>query len=212
MESIEIIGAAQSIYVRTTRMAFEEKGVGYSLNPAAPHSPDVCALHPFGKIPVMRHGALVLFESKAIATYVDMQFDGPALIPRNPALAARVEQWISAINTSVFPTVAPYMQANVFRKGPNGQRDERLIAKQLPGVALHIEILDSAVSESGHLAGPAFTLADMFLMPLLAYLRTFPESGALLAQADYLDDYFIRLSARDSFLGTVPPPLEELRQ
>jgi glutathione S-transferase len=212
MESIEIIGAAQSIYVRTTRIAFEEKGVSYSLTPAAPHSPGVCTLHPFGKIPVMRHGPVVLFESKAIATYVDMQFDGPPLVPRDPVLAALVEQWVSAINTSVFPVAAPCMQANVFRNGPNGQRDERLVAEKFPSVAKHIEILNTAVSESGHLAGPAFTLADMFLMPMLAYLRTFPESSAMLAQSAHLEDYFIKHSSRDSFLSTVPPPLDELRR
>jgi hypothetical protein len=52
----------------------------------------------------------------------------------------------------------------------------------------------------------------MFLMPLLAYLRTFPESSVMLAQADHLEAYFTKHSARDSFVRTVPPPLEELRR
>jgi glutathione S-transferase len=37
-----------------------------------------------GLIPVMRHGDFALFESKAIATYIDMTFSGPKLIPRPP--------------------------------------------------------------------------------------------------------------------------------
>jgi hypothetical protein len=91
LEPIEIIGAAQSAYVRTTRMAFEEKGVAYSLKPAAPNSTTINALHPFGKIPVMRHGAFTLFESKAIATYIwrtisfgtsqHIRFERASLIP-----------------------------------------------------------------------------------------------------------------------------------
>ena len=38
----------------------------YALNPARPHSPDVDAVHPFGKIPAMRHGAVRYFRSPAI--------------------------------------------------------------------------------------------------------------------------------------------------
>lgn len=212
MEELEIIGVAQSIFVRTTRMALEEKGVPYSLTPAAHNSQTVRGLHPFCKIPIMRHGSLVLFESKAIATYVDRKFNGPPLIPDEPYMAGIVEQWISAINTSIFPTTALYMQANVFRTGKNGERDESLIAEKLPSIARYIEVLDSAVSESGYLAGIGFTLADMFLTPMLAYLRTFPESGDLLAGAEALNRYFTKHSTRESFINTVPPPLDMLRQ
>src|SRR5436189_242569 len=38
MPELEIIGAPQSTYVRTTRMALEEKGVPYTLTGARPHS------------------------------------------------------------------------------------------------------------------------------------------------------------------------------
>ena len=71
MAKLEIIGLPQSNYVRVVRMVCEEKGVPYYLKPERPHSPDVDAVHPFGKIPVMRHGDVTLCESKAIATYID---------------------------------------------------------------------------------------------------------------------------------------------
>ena len=81
MPALEIIGVPQSNYVWAVRMVCEEKGVPYELNPVRPHSPDVDAVHPFGKIPVMRHGDVTLCESKAIATYIDRVFDGPKVIP-----------------------------------------------------------------------------------------------------------------------------------
>jgi glutathione S-transferase len=56
MANVEIIGFAPSTYVRAVRMVCEEKDIPYDLKPAAPHAPDVTAIHPFGKIPVMRHG------------------------------------------------------------------------------------------------------------------------------------------------------------
>src|SRR5436190_24254094 len=81
MQALEIIGAPQSNYVWAVRMVCEEKGVPYEHRPERPHTPDVDAIHPFGKIPVMRHGDVTLCESKAIATYIDRMFDGPKVIP-----------------------------------------------------------------------------------------------------------------------------------
>jgi len=69
VNELEIIGAPQSTFVRTVRIACEEKQVPYRLTPAVPHSPEVNAIHPLGTIPVMRHGDFRLFESKAIVTY-----------------------------------------------------------------------------------------------------------------------------------------------
>ena len=80
MPALEIIGAPQSNYVWVVRMVCEEKGVPYEHKTDRPHTPNVDAIHPFGKIPVMRHGAVELCESKAIATYIDRVFDGPKVI------------------------------------------------------------------------------------------------------------------------------------
>ena len=75
MPALEIIGAPQSNYVWAVRMVCEEKGVPYAHKPERPHTPDVDAIHPFGKIPVMRHRDVTLCESKAIASYIDCVFD-----------------------------------------------------------------------------------------------------------------------------------------
>lgn len=77
MTELEIIGQ-QSIFVRAARMVCEEKGVANRLTPARPHSPEVDCIHTFGKIPVIRYGDFHLFESKAIATFVDRAFPGPS--------------------------------------------------------------------------------------------------------------------------------------
>ncbi|HXW25654.1 MAG TPA: glutathione S-transferase N-terminal domain-containing protein, partial [Xanthobacteraceae bacterium] len=75
MAKVEIIGMPQSTFVRVVRMTCEEKGIPYELTVARPHSPEINAVHPFGKVPGMRHGDVELCESKAIATYLDRSFD-----------------------------------------------------------------------------------------------------------------------------------------
>lgn len=202
--TLELIGAARSVFVRATRLALEEKGVPYRLTPAVPHTADVLALNPFGKIPIMRNGDVVLFESLAIIVYADRVFDGPKLLPDDAHRAACIVQWASAITSTVFPALVGYMHANAFPSGPSGTRDLAAIGKLLPPVEAQLDILDAAIATTGHLAGDVFTLADMYLMPMLAYLRIFPESAAMLAASENLTRYFETHAARASFRATDP--------
>jgi glutathione S-transferase len=96
MTDIIIYGIVQSSYVRTVRLACEEKGVSYEVQPIEFGSPEHLALHPFGKVPSARHGDVTMYETSAIVRYIDAAFDGPALQPADLLARTRMEQWISA--------------------------------------------------------------------------------------------------------------------
>ena len=81
MPALEIIGIPQSNYVWVVRMVCEEKGIDYVLTEKPLRAPEIRSIHPFGKMPVLRHGDFQLFESKAIATYLDRSFPAPFLFP-----------------------------------------------------------------------------------------------------------------------------------
>ncbi|MBU6299701.1 MAG: glutathione S-transferase family protein [Alphaproteobacteria bacterium] len=212
MSEIEIIGAPQSTFVRTLRMAMEEKGVSYKLTPARPHTPEVDAIHPFGKVPVMRHGDFTLCESKAIASYIDKAFPGPHLFPDDARLCGQIEQWISLINTAIQPSIIPYLRGYFFSQQPDGKPDHQMIEAALPNVQANIALLDRAVAKTGHLAGNGFTYADMLALPILDYLKVCPESRDAIGMAKYLSTYFAIQAQRPSFINTTPPPFSELRR
>ena len=132
MAELEIIGVPFSNYVRSVRMLCEEKGVPYKLTPSLPQSPEVKAIHPAGQVPVAKHGDVSLFESKAIATYVDRAFPGPMFIPKDPVAHALVEQWVSYGNVKVDRWIMrEFVVPSVFfdkAKGP----DTAKIAAALP--------------------------------------------------------------------------------
>ncbi len=204
MSELHIIGFPQSTYVRAVRMAAEEKGVSYELVPEPPHSDAVNAIHPFGKIPVMCHGDVNLCESRAIAGYIDRNFDGPVLFPRD--LAAEIDQWVSIVNTAIDPTlIRGYLLSYIFPKGANGEPDRAAIDALLPDVDKQLGILESAVGTSGQLAGDRFTYADINILPILFYLQTMPESSARIASSSTLTDYYNRHAERASFQNTIPP-------
>jgi glutathione S-transferase len=207
MPELQIIGAPQSNYVCVVRIACHEKGVPYTLVPAVPHSPEVDAIHPFGKIPVMRHGDVTLSESRAIGYYIDHTFDGPVLVPRHPVDGARTEEWISLVNTHIDPLlVRQYLGAHFFPGTPDGNPNRAVIDAALPKMEQHFAVLDRAVAKTGHLVGNTFTLADINLLPILFYMNKMPESGAMLRQHVNLRAYFDRHMARSSAREATPPP------
>jgi glutathione S-transferase len=207
MPELQIIGAPQSNYVCVVRIACLEKGVPYTLLPAIPHSPEVDAIHPFGKIPVMRHGDVTLSESRAICFYIDRTFDGPPLAPRDPVEGARTEEWISLVNTHIDPLlVRQYLVAHLFPGTPDGSPDRAAIEAALPKMEQHFTVLDRAVAKTGHLVGDTFTLADINLLPILYYMGKAPESGPMLRRYPSLSSYVDRHLSRPSAREATPPP------
>jgi glutathione S-transferase len=205
MPELELIGAAPSNYVWMCRIALAEKGVPYRLSELMPHSPQVDAIHPFGKIPVMRHGDVELCESRAICSYIDNAFDGPKLAPSDPAKAALVEQWVSIINTHIDPVwVRQYLRAHFFPNTPDGSPERETIDAALPKMEQQFVAMDRVVAKTGHLVGDAFTLADMNFIPILFYMRAKPESSALLELSPSLKAYLDRHMARKSVQETIP--------
>ena len=210
MSDLQIIGAPASNFVWVTRIACAEKGVPHTLFPTLPHTPEVSAIHPFGKIPVMRHGAVTLCESRAICAYIEREFPGPALIPADPATASLVEQWISLINTTIDPLlVRRYLGAYFFPATADGSPDRTVIEAALPSMRTHFAVLDAAVLATGFLVGGSFTLADIDLLPILFYMNKMPESRGLLAQSKHLKAYFERHIERPSVKHTYPETLPE---
>jgi glutathione S-transferase len=205
MPELELIGGSPSNYVWACRIALAEKGVPYRHTSVMPHTPEVDAIHPFGKIPVMRHGDVELCESRAILWYIDNTFDGPKIVPADRVEAARVEQWVSIVNTHIDPVwLRQYLRAYVFPKTPDGSPERDTIDAVLPKMEQQFPVMDRAVARTGHLVGDTFTLADMNFLPILFYMSTRPESSALLAQAPALKRYLDLHMPRKSVQETMP--------
>jgi glutathione S-transferase len=205
MRDLHIIGGPASNYVWMVRIACAEKGVPYALTSVMPHTPEVDAIHPLGKIPAMRHGDVALCESRAICAYIDRVFDGPPLVPADPVEAAQVEQWVSIINTAIDPVwIRQYVGAGyIFPGTPDKSPNRVAIEAALPKMQQQFPVMDKAVA-SGHLVGEMFTLADMNLIPILYYMNKFPESSALLAARPRLTAYLERHARRKSVQETMP--------
>ncbi len=205
MAELEIIGVPFSNYVRSLRMLCEEKGVAYKLTPARPQTPEVLAIHPAGQIPCMRHGDIALFESKAIATYIDRVFPGAKFIPEDAVGSAQCAQWVSYGNVKVDRWIMrEFVVPSAFfdkSKGPDTAR----IAAALPEFEKCAAVLDAAVAKTGYLVGDKLSYADMNVLPMLVVSSNFPQGKEILGKFDNLSAYVDKLAARPSFINTAPP-------
>jgi glutathione S-transferase len=207
MPKPEILGSLRSSYTRAVCLLCEEKGIDYTLTDCLLGSPELFAIHPFGKMPVLRHGDFALFESCAIATYLDRSFSGPELFPSDPRLTALTQQWVSLVNTVMDGTlVRTYLMAYIMPKTDDGAPGRQTIDKVKPPMIEQLAILNNAVTGTGYLVGDQLTYADLNLLPILYNVRRAPEGAQALAAATHLASYYDRLSARASFERTMPPP------
>ncbi|MBS0525626.1 MAG: glutathione S-transferase family protein [Proteobacteria bacterium] len=205
MSKPEIIGSMRSTYTRVVRMVCEEKAIDHTMTDVLLGAPELAAIHPFGKMPVLRHGDVELFESKAIATYLDKVFPAPFVLPSDPKLLALTEQWVSLVNTLIDRTIIrTYLFAYIAPGTPDGSPNRATIEAVMPALREQVAVLDKAVAR-GHLVGDSFTLADINLMPLLHRLKIPPEGAAALASATHLSAYYDRHAHRPSFVRTEPP-------
>lgn len=205
MADVVISGFPLSTFVRTARMACHHKGVDYDLEPHMPHSDEINALHPWGKVPGFQHGDVKLFESVAIALYVDEAFDGPALQPADAVGRARMHQWISAYNDNIYRPAGTIVIQRLMYEAQGQEPDMAAIEDSIPKARKGFEVLDGALANREWLAGNAVSVADMLVAPMVFYIPMLPEHEPLIGGLANLDAWYQRVAALDSFKQSEPP-------
>ncbi len=204
--ALTIIGTPISHYVQTVILTCEEKGATYRLQidghdtPVALKSPEHLQWHPFARIPAMAIGKIKLYEASAICRYVDQVFDGPSLVPDNPLEAARMEQWISAMNCYFHtPCISHLVGQYVFPRGPGGQPDKQVIESALPKIMTALEQLALGYEQYNYLASEQISLADLFIAPILMQMGQTPEGNDCLSGFSIIQEKISRIYRRPSF-------------
>ena len=79
-----VFGFPRSTFVQIVRMILTHKAIPYTFRDLEPEmgKPTHLALHPFNRVPILQHGDFTLYETSAIATYLDDTFTDPPLAPR----------------------------------------------------------------------------------------------------------------------------------
>ena len=191
MATVELFGFAPSTYVRTACLVCEEKGIDYSLLPLEFRKESHRQLHPYLRMPVLRHGKLLLFETLAIATYLNEQFPGPDLNTGNIVKRAQIYQWISAASDYIY-------------KGIVGEiaKSESVNPKIAEDAVSLLQPVDQTLAKVDFLVGDELTLADLFLLPMLLYANEAIGHADWLSTVPHVADWLQRLETRPSVKKT----------
>ncbi len=101
MADLHFITAEVCPYAQRTHLALREKGLDYKHTEVDLKNKPVWfeEVSPYSKVPVLKCGDQVIYESVIINEFVDENFDGPSLMPSDPFQRAQARIWIDYSNT-----------------------------------------------------------------------------------------------------------------
>ncbi len=206
-----VYGPNYSTYVRSARLALEDKGAAYRLQEVdlmkgETAAADYLARQPFGKVPAFEHDGFKLYETAAIERYVDEAFPGPKLQPADPKRRARMTQIISIMDSYGYGVlIGKCVWQRIVVPLQGGKPDEVAIKEAMPRIECSIKALEDLADSTGpFLCGSELSLADLHVAPVMAYFSGTPEGKALLDKSPKLSRWFKGFSNRASMSKTAP--------
>jgi glutathione S-transferase len=204
-----VYGTEFSTYVRSVRMAFEEKGAEYKLSDVSvvrgeQKQSSHLARNPFGTVPAFEHDGLEIYETSPVLRYVDQVCPGASLTPDDPKQRARMNQIISIIDYHGYASIiGQIVVQRLFSVLLANGTDEAVIKAGIPKADLCLKELDRINGGNTFLAGNQVSLADLYLVPIVFYLKLTPEKE-LLAPYKSLEAWWQAMAERPSVKKTAP--------
>jgi len=210
MAKVILHGPDYSTQVRTIRLCLVEKGVDYELEPVdilrgANRAPAFLKLQPFGQVPVLVHDSFTLYETSAIARYVDEAFKGPKLQPSDKKDAARMNQLLSIIEMHGYGPIINEIVTLRVKEAFLHQKLDIADLRKAAGPAQHcLTVVEGLMADGDFLVGKAVSLADLYLAPMISYFGKTPEGKVIMGRLPKLTAWWESFLKRPAMLETVP--------
>ncbi len=205
---MKLWGFDNSTYVRTVKMVLFEKGVNdyeqVQLNvlEGEPKSEEHRERNPFGKVPVLDHDGLRLYETAAICQYLETVLPGRSVIPTAPKDRARMDMATGIIDSYGYGALLGVIAYHLFPDFIGGKDDEAHRHNLATGRTVISELMRLRGPDT-FIAGAEHSVADYFLAPIIAYIALTPHGDEMMA-IHGLGDWWSHVSALESFKATEP--------
>jgi glutathione S-transferase len=165
---MKLYGHPGSPFVRKALVALEEKCIPYELEillSVPPKSPELLALHPLGKIPVLRDADVVVPDSSVICAYLEKKHPSPPLYPADPAELAKALFLEEYADTRMFEVLSGILFERVvkpyaLKQEPDEARVADLLEREVPPV---LDYLETQLPAEGDSVLARFGIADAAL-------------------------------------------------
>lgn len=153
--------------------------------------PPLSELNPWGEIPILVDGAVVLRDSHAILVYLGAKYAGETWFPRDAAGMAEVMQWLSTAANEVQNGPAAARLVDKFGYAIDKADTLKRSMRILPLIETHL-----ATRQWLALERP--TIADCAVFP---YVALAPEGGVSLSDYPNIRRWMERVKALPNFLA-----------
>src|ERR1700722_7931809 len=177
-------------------------------------SPQMLALNPRGRVPVLKDGDYVCFESLAILYYLDQKYPQPPIFGRTPEEAGTIMRVICEYSAYIEPNVTKIARAIFFDKEHADLSGDEITAA-MHAVASEARTIEGRLSKSEWIVGDSYSAVDMVIYPGIQLLRRAlekPQAGALSSrfmpvEVNYpaLGRWLGRVAAQPGYERTYPP-------
>lgn len=147
-------------------------------------------LNPWGELPILVDGEVVLRDSQAILVYLAQKYAAPQWLPRDAAGLAAVVQWLSTAANEVQNGPASARLVDKFGYAIDKADTLRRSARILP-------LLEAHLGQHAWLAAAQPTIADCAVFP---YVALAPEGGVDLEPWPQIRAWIQRVKALPDFL------------
>ena len=182
----------------------EEMGLPYRLRPVdllagVENDPDYLAINPAGFIPALQDGDATMVESIAIMEFLIARYGHEsksaaplAPAPNDPAFAA-YQQFLHLGEAGLAASVFFVLGARKF--APAADRDNWTARQALGVYESRLRLVTRQLARAPHMAGAAFTAADISV----TYALNLARSGAGIALGAAEQAYMTRTTSRDAY-------------
>jgi len=165
---IELYWGGGSPFDRRVMPTLEVKGLNYEsklleFSKGDHKTPAYLKLNPRGKVPTLKDGDFVLYESLAIMSYIDRKYPDPPLFGKTPEETGLIWRWLAECESYVVSAGDKLVRPIFF-----GQGLERVEEIQQGAQTLRDEFkrLDERLARSQWLIGDKLSAADIGIFPI----------------------------------------------
>lgn len=199
--TLKIYGTAASRAARPLWVA-HELGLAYEHIPlpflgGATRTPEFLKVNPNGRIPVVDDGGVLVWESMACTLYLAERFmsrDGLSLAAQTHAERAEILRWSFWVVTECEKDALIFLMHGVLM--PAERRKPQLAEESLRHLAGPLRILNQHLQNRPWLAGERFTVADICVASVVAWLES---ASDLMAQCPQVREWLQRCLARPAY-------------
>jgi glutathione S-transferase len=165
---MKIYGTARSRASRCFWAALEAELQFEAVPVHATRAAEFLSVNPNGRVPALVDGELVLWESMAINLYLAKKAGGD-LSPASLVEDAEILKWTFwAVNEAEEAASTVLFHRFLL---PEGNRDEAVAREAEATLEQPLRILDAALAGKDHLVGGRFTIADLNVASVMAWVK-----------------------------------------